>query len=260
MTIFERIFQGELLTFRATEGCQELARAGREVVAQHFGPDPDRCSAGEFREALNRARQVLAGPIYRRLALRCLQSVGLQESDLLLDQVRLRAVSPGLETVAAAAPVFYCHRDTWYGNPKCQVNAWIPLQAVDADNSFQFFPHHFQQPIANDSHLFKASDFERQGGFGRVTEQPAESVYPRALQQPQGTAVSVRLQAAQLLLFSAAHLHQTLVNKTERTRLSLDFRFYRPSHVESGAGAPDPDNRSTGLLTDGYLSAQEIDV
>lgn len=258
MTIFERIFEGEIMSFRPTEECRELVTLGLEVVEQTFGEDPDRCSPAEFRNALNNARKQLTEPRYRTLAARCLQSVGFQQPDLLLDQVRLRAVSPGLERVAAAAPVYYCHRDTWYGNPKCQVNAWLPLHAVNGHNSFQFFPEHFSKPVGNDSQLFRAADFQRQGGFGRVSDQPSESIYPRALQQPLGPAVPVQLEAAQLLLFSAAHLHQTLVNTTERTRFSLDFRFYRQAHLEAGLGAPDPDNHSEGLLTEGYLSLPEL--
>ena len=167
-----------------------------------------------------------------------------------MDKLRLRAITPGLETVEQAAPVFYAHRDTWYGNPPCQINLWLPLQEVDSRNSFRFYLNYFESPIANDSERFKARDFR---GFGSL--QPVGTqVYPRTLENPVGELYDVTMEKGEVLLFSAAHLHQTLPNRTNRARFSLDFRFYLEEHLETGRGAPDPDNRSVGLMTGEYTA------
>lgn len=247
----EAIFRGELLTFSVRPASKKLGEWARNVVLEEFSSLPEGLDAEDFRRSLGRARHRIASPNGLSLAVDLLSALGLSAKGLLVDAPRLRAVPPGLESVPEAAPVYYAHRDTWYGNPRCQINGWIPLQAVDGRNSFRFYLEHFQREIDNDSHEFRATEFERQGGFGR-TDQTIPSVYPRARISPGGPAKDVALRADETLLFSAAHLHQTLPNRTPKVRFSVDFRFFRAGDLESGRGAPDPDNRSQGLLTEGY--------
>ncbi len=244
--LYGDIFRGELIFRPAFLESRSLVEAAREVVRACFGESPELLSADLFRERLNEAREEVASPRFSRLAACCLAALGLTAKDLNLDTVRLRAVTPGLEDIESAAPVFYGHRDTWYGNPACQVNAWLPLQRVDRRNSFRFYLDHFEAPIANDSEGFVAQVFERERGFGRL-DANRSSVYPRALVPPGGQTYEVEMERADVLLFSAAHLHQTLVNRSSKVRFSLDFRFFRERHLEAEVGAPDRDNRSQGL-------------
>ena len=116
----------------------------------------------------------------------------------------------------------------------------------------------FHRPIKNDSHLFLAADFENQGGFGRVSAQGSDSHYPRALEIPGAPVREVEMAAGEMLFFSAAHLHQTSVNLTDRPRFSLDFRFFRRGHLENGVGAPDPDNHSRGLSLSSFRPAEVL--
>ncbi|HIB65645.1 MAG TPA: hypothetical protein EYO33_11205 [Phycisphaerales bacterium] len=247
----ERLFGGELIRLVKSPQTAELVQQAWKVVRHEFGEMPLKLSPDEFRGALTQARSKIQAAPFPRLVESVLEAAGLCLKGLRLDSLRLRAVTPGLEHVEAAAPVFYCHRDTWYGNPSCQINGWIPLHAVDGRNSFRFFTDYFERPINNDSHLFSAAKFAGEGGFGRVPGQ-VESVYPRALDEPRGEYRDICCEEGELLLFAAAHLHQTLPNRTDSPRFSLDFRFYRDEHLQSGRGAPDPDNRSCGLLTNGY--------
>lgn len=204
-----------------------------------------------FREALTRARARVAGEEGRERTWLLLRQLGVEIPGLLLDSLRLRAISPGLENVPEAAPAFYVHRDTWYGNPKSQINCWLPLVDVDERNSFCFFLDDFERPVANDSETFEVAHFERRGGFGRTVADPASS-YPRALETSDSRVWSVVLPADGLLFFSAAHLHGPLPNKTDAVRFSLDFRFVRQSDLEAGRGALDPDNRSWGCVSGTY--------
>lgn len=244
-TLFDSLFAGELLI--SSDG-QTLAEAARETVTDIFGEDPEALSNSIFKRRLDKARKLLSAPRFHTLALRLLQNLGLSTEGLRTDTLRLRAVSPGLEAVEAAAPVFYAHRDTWYGNPKCQINVWVPLQDVDSGNSFRFYPEHFTTPIANDSANFDADSFR---GFGRLD--PAGGwCYPRALERPSGDVYDVCMKKGEALLFSASHLHQTLPNQSQRVRFSVDFRFFLEPHLQNGVGAPDPDNQSRGLLIQDY--------
>lgn len=251
--LYQRLYDGELLYFPTNEATTKLQAAGSEVVDNHFGEAPEKLEPERFRKALTQARARVGAPDFRELAAATLSSIGFDLEPLKIDTVRLRAVSPGLKTVEAAAPVFFSHRDTWYGNPSCQINAWLPLVPVHENNSFQFFPYHFHNPVKNDSHRFMARKFQAEGGFGSVGD-TVPSVYPRALEKAQGEEKAVVMNPGELLLFSAAHLHQTSTNKTGLVRFSLDFRFFSASHFKQGRGAPDPDNRSQGLILTDYES------
>jgi phytanoyl-CoA dioxygenase PhyH len=245
--LFNSIFSGELLI--RTAG-RDLSRAARRVVREVFGESPEKLDTATFRDGLGQAREALANLEFRTGAISLLEELSVPREGLKLDRVRLRAVSPGLENIPAAAPVFYAHRDTWYGNPKCQVNVWIPLHDVDPDNSFRFYLDYFQEQVANDSVHFKADQFR---GFGRV--EPATGwCYPAAQTELDGRVYDVSMKEGEALLFSAGHLHQTLPNRTGRVRFSVDFRFFFQQHLKANLGAPDLDNESSGLLISEYES------
>jgi hypothetical protein len=247
---FQALFDGEIPCLSPRPASRALGDWARAIVAAEF-PGTQALPAPAFREALTRARAKVAGVEGRELAAECLRDLGVPLHDILLDSVRLRAISPGLELVPEAAAAFHAHRDTWYGNPKAQVNGWLPLGPVDERNSFRFYLDDFTRAVANDSEVFDADDFQARGGFGRTSSDPV-SVYPRALKLSDSRTWDVTLEQDGLLFFSAAHLHQTLPNLTPAVRFSLDFRFLRQSDWRQGHGAPDPDNRSRGSFVDSY--------
>lgn len=251
LTTLEPLYQGEIRSFAPFPASRALGAWGRQIVATEFGESPETLPSSEFREALQRARATVAGEKGWQLARSILGELGLPLGMMRLDVLRLRAITPGLELVPEAAPAFYAHRDTWYGNPRAQINGWLPLLDANPANSFRFFLDDFERSVANDSENFDTAHFQMRGGFGRTTSDPI-SVYPRALQQSDSQIWDVELEKDGLLLFSAAHLHQTLPNRTPRARFSLDFRFLRQDDRESGRGAPDPDNRCRGCYGDSY--------
>jgi hypothetical protein len=248
---FQAIFAGEIESLMPCPASIALGEWARGIVADEFGPQPERLAPADFREALSRARAAVAEEQGRRLVCQLLRDLEVPVEGVLLDAVRLRAISPGLERVPEAAPAFYAHRDTWYGNPKAQVNGWLPLIDVDERDSFRFYLDDFARAVENDSDSFEVAHFEARGGFGRTTSDPV-SAYPRALKVSDSRTWDVVLQQDALLLFSAAHLHQTLPNRKATVRFSLDFRFLRQSDLQEGKGAPDPDNRSRGCVTTSY--------
>lgn len=245
---FEALFSGELLSAECGRSGHRLIESAQALVHDNFGDEPELLDTEEFLPCLEKCRAAVSEECMAHHVREMLGELGVSGSKVMVDKIRLRAVSPQLEKVEQAAPVFYAHRDTWYGNPRCQINVWLPLHRVDSRNSFRIYLDYFDRPIANDSDRFAAQDFR---GFGNL--QPVDAqVYPRALELPAGTVYDVKMKEGEVLLFSAAHLHQTLANQTEKVRFSLDFRFYLEEHLKAGCGAPDPDNRSVGLMTEDY--------
>ena len=248
--LFEQLYSGALIQLPASPTCLELLEEARALVRSQFGPKPEELSPKEQGRALEVCRNMLSEPSFHAMSSRILEECGFEGTGLWLDKLRMRAVSPGLENVEAARAVFHCHRDTWYGNPACQVNCWLPLQAVNGENSFRFYTSYFEKAIRNDSKDFIAEQFLNEGGFGRVKASP--SVYPKALDLPEGEFCDIVMDEPQLLLFAAHHLHQTLPNKTSRIRFSLDFRFFSESHRKEGRGPKEVDNKSDGLCLQDY--------
>ncbi len=251
--LFEACFEGAIFTSPPRTSLKSLGAWGRAILAETFGSRPEELVPEEFRDALTCARARVQSAEGLKLAWNSLAELGLDCSTMLLDNVRLRAISPGLEFISEAAPVFYAHRDTWYGNPRCQLNAWLPLYDVDASNSFRFYLDAFRTAVVNDSEAFRLGDFEQRGGFGR-TQGDALTAYPKALEiaSEEGAVWDVEAQQDSLVLFSAAHLHQTLPNRGVQVRFSLDFRFCRRADLETRRGAPDLDNSSQGSVITGY--------
>ena len=245
----DALYQGQLRTTPASEASLALAQAADQLIVRHLGESP-RQARPEFLTRLTAARAELSQGILATLCRNLLAEQGLEPKFLAIDQPRLRGVVPGSQLLEAARPAFYTHRDTWYANPQAQINLWMPLHSVDVANSFALFPQCFARPMANDSDQFDYDQF-RHTGFQNPSGS-ARAHYPRCLEEPQEPPLPVVLERAQLLWFSAAHLHQTLPNQTHQIRFSLDLRVvHRPDH-EGGRGAPNVDNRSRGSTLEDY--------
>ncbi len=214
----------------------------------------ERHSAEEAWDRTCRAREALvADPLAKSAAVELAESLGFVRATLALDAPRLRVVSPHAHTRPSAARAFYAHRDTWYGSPRAQVNVWVPLFDVDERDSFAIHVGAFGASVENDSETFDYATFARSGGF--QSAQLSAASYPRAMTLPTGEPLYVRARAAELVVFSPAHLHATTPNVTDRTRLSVDVRFVDLGDHKRGEGAPDVDNRSHGTAIDDYSEA-----
>lgn len=169
----------------------------------------------------------------------------LGENTWQFDDLRLRAISPLSHQIPQAAPAFYAHRDTWYANPQCQINFWIPLFDYRAEQTFCFYPDYFEHPIANDSERFDYQEWSQHVGW-QQKDSPQEATYPRALVAPHTKALGFAAQRGQCLIFSGHHLHQPLPNTTEQTRWSIDFRVVLSHDAHAQKGPSNIDNASQG--------------
>lgn len=204
-----------------------------------------------------RLRQVRGGleadPRFRQGVLALMAHLGLGPEGYAVDALRLRAVVDGGHRIEAAKAAYTLHRDTWYANPRSQINAWIPLHPLPRAQSFGFFPQHFGVEIPNDSGDFDHAQFMAAVGWqgrARAEQPPVYPTTPLALGDDE--AVRFELDEGAVLLFSAAHLHRTMPNNTGLTRFSVDFRLVCLDDLRAGRGAPDPDNASRGDAMVGY--------
>ena len=191
--------------------------------------------------------------IWRR-ALDVVRYSGLDLDALAVDRVRLRAITPDGHERPEAQGAYAVHRDTWYANPQCQLNWWMPLFEVSADDSFRIYAAHFAAPIRNSSKTFDYARWVTR--FGWQDKAAPLTAYPAALDTPDATdAFDVAVGAGDVVVFSAAHLHGTRPNRTATLRWSIDFRVVHRGDNDHGHGAPNVDNASTGSALVEYRDA-----
>ena len=171
------------------------------------------------------------------------EEFGWDPTAFLFDHLRVRMFTPYMHTLAPAKPAFFAHRDTWYANPQQQINIWIPLFSYEEVVTFRFYPKVFGSAVVNDSHEFDYQWWKENIGFQRLN--PKKSVYPKAL-GGLGGGCGFACAAAQRLVFSAQHLHQTRENTSARTRWSIDFRIVHRHDWIQGRGPKNVDAKATG--------------
>jgi len=237
------IYQGRVFKLAPTDASCALAS---ELLARiaHMGlrdPPPEDFVArlGKLRSALAREPHVI------ELARATLASHGVDSDQHALDCPRVRAILHRGHEIPAAAPVYVAHRDTWYANPRAQINWWLALHDVDERETFEIFPELLDRPVTNDSAGFDYDTWIRLAGW-QNPNRDARAIYPSGV-VPEG-ARSLGFSAAfgEMFVFAGAHLHRTRPNVSGRTRFSADFRTVHLDDRRRGLGAAVVDDRSTG--------------
>lgn len=258
-----RVYDGQVVFLGATEESLALVSHVNELLARGFEDVGSpalaqfQLSNAEWLTRLGRVRQWLgAAGVARRLVARWLLRCGFDPEVTVCDEVRLRAVRHEGHTIPEAAPVYFAHRDTWYANPEAQVNVWLALHDVEAPQTFEIYPSWFAAPVENDSERFDYEVWRREVGFQRLA--PSAATYPSARASfDRSGAVPVARSRGELVVFSAAHLHQTRAHALGSTRFSLDVRVVDRRDHTRGLGAPNVDNRSRGSTLASYRELGE---
>jgi hypothetical protein len=244
------LYAGAVFKCAATDKTQALTARIRGLLAEAFGADlqtvHERFVFADMKQPLADIRAMLErDAIYTDACRDILAGLGLPH--MRRDALRLRCVMHGGHESKAAERAYAAHRDTWFGNPEAQINIWIPLLDVTADQTFTFYPSYFDAPIKNSSGVFNYDNWMQTVGWqgARTVQQAAEIDYPQVLEEiVDEKAFGFSAKAGEMIIFAAAHLHQTVPNSSGRTRFSIDFRAVHMADHQAGKGAPNVDNAS----------------
>ncbi len=261
-----RLYGGDLFAFSSTDSATNLCKLARELSEAAFAPhEPtvaqESMTAEEYVEILAdlkpkfihhaRAKELIAG---------LLSEVGCDIEETYFDVPRLRTMAHGQYLNAGLAYQFHPHRDTWFSAPQQQLNWWLPVYEVEAENSMAFHPQYFDTPVQNSSSDY---DYELWNKTGR--QQAAKQVSKETRKQPQPEEqlelepdVRVVTPPGGTLVFSAAQLHSTVPNTTSRTRFSIDFRTVNLTDLRDGVAAPNIDSECTGTTLRDFLRASDL--
>ena len=142
-----------------------------------------------------------------------------------------------------------------------QVNWWIPIFDIQADNAMAFHPRYWNRPVQNTSQGYNYYVWNQQHRGGHVSQYLKED--PRPL--PRASEVldldpQVRLivPAGGIILFSGAQMHSSVPNTSGKTRFSIDFRIVHLQDALSNRGAPRVDEQCTGTTMRDYHRATDL--
>tara|TARA_R110002126_G_scaffold279836_1_gene426938 strand:- start:94318 stop:95130 length:813 start_codon:yes stop_codon:yes gene_type:complete len=254
----QAIYDGEIFIIPANAQTRGIASTLRRLVHSHYTDAPNLETAHAYYDPatlwqnLSAARQDVATQGLARQMIAPLITP-LFNAGSAFDVLRLRCSAHNGHLNSAAAHSYAAHRDTWFANPQAQINFWLPLTDVTPQQGFRFYRRYFDRAINNNSDAFDYDDFAQNVGFQSKTQSPANA-YPTnqdAISNDLGHSFSCN--AGDLLIFSAAHLHQPEANATGRTRFSVDFRVVDRDDHSVGRGAPNLDNRSVGSAMQDYM-------
>ena len=141
----------------------------------------------------------------------------------------------------------------------CQINWWIPIYPLDANNAMSFYPRYFDEPVKNNSEIYNYYEWNtrnRASAAQHVRRDTREQ--PKPQQELDPLTIRYLPPPGGVILFSGAQLHETVPNTTDFARYSIDFRTVHLDDVAARRGAPNIDSRSTGTTMRDYRRASDL--
>ena len=263
----DRLYSGDLFGFSPGPSATKLAELARELSESAFAPhDPqvaqESMPAERYVEILAELKPgFIHHPRAKELIAGLLSEVGCDIDRTYFDVPRLRTMAHGEYLKAGLAYQFHPHRDTWFSAPFQQLNWWLPVYAVESRNCMAFHPQFFDTPVRNSSAGY---DYDEWSKTGR--QEAAKQVKKETRKQPQAEEplelqpdVRVVTPPGGTIVFSAAQLHSTVPNTTERTRFSIDFRTVNVDDLADGVAAANIDSECTGTTLRDFLRASDLE-
>lgn len=256
-----RLYDGQLYVYSARESTRALCDFAAEVCRNAFAPlhpaeAQHSMKVEDFvKVAAELKPRFIHHPESKRLIRAVLDDVGCDLEKTYFDVPRLRTACAGDYLSSGIAYAFKPHRDTWYSPPLCQLNWWLPIFPIEAENCMAFHTQYWNKPILNSSEEFNYQDWQHTGRKDAArhvkqdTRRQSEALEPLEL-EPDLRVVS---EPGGLMIFSAAHLHSTVPNTSKCTRISIDFRTVHLDDLRHERGAPNCDSRCSGTTIHDYL-------
>lgn len=260
------IYSGSVFVHSASEHSLRLCKLAQQMIEEAFHPHHplhahEQIGAEECAAILNKLKPQF---IHHPESKQCIQSL-LKETGSDLDQTffdvpRMRTAFPGDYLKTGIAYAFHPHRDTWYSAPMCQINWWMPIYELNADNCMALHPHYFGRAIRNGSSQYDYQRWNEQSRFNAAQHVKTDTrVQPHA-EEPIELEPQLRFVCpiGSPFQFSAAHLHSTVPNTSPVTRYSIDFRTVHLGDARDGRGAANVDSACTGTTMGDYLRGTDF--
>lgn len=239
-----RIYRGELIVFRGFDAMTQLTDRLRAHCIHHLGNDPtcahQSMSAIEIEHAAEAVRTAVREDSEVDLAWRqMLSAIHTDLDETYGDGAVIRIQPPSSGAQGERIEPLRAHRDTWGSNLPAQINWWAPLYDTTPERTLALFPGFFTRIVENDSADWNFQEMMQAHRTKSTRDYP---LLPTAIDAPNwDDALVISLLPGDLLCFSGAHLHASVPNTTNLTRLSFETRTVNRADMAAGSGAPDVD-------------------
>jgi Phytanoyl-CoA dioxygenase (PhyH) len=195
-------------------------------------------------------------PEVKRLFRAALEHVGVDAPRTYWDSLYLRVVPPAAGDSERQIGRIGFHRDTWSSNVPQQTNWWTTLRPLSADRTIAFYPAYWSRPIENTSADWDLDEIRARRRSGERDEDIPIVPEPS---EPVDTSSELRIviEPGDVLCFSGAHLHASVPNVSEQTRVSVELRTVSLDDLTGGRGAPDLDGRAPQVPLEWFRSMED---
>jgi hypothetical protein len=259
------LYEGHLFVYSPSTASRRLVQLAREMLEEAFAPhDPrsvaDHLAMEECAAVLSRLKPVfIHHPECKRLLPRIIAEIGGDMERIYFDVPRMRSAYPTDYLTSGIAYAFHPHRDTWYSAPHCQINWWLPIYPIAPDNSMAFHPRYFSEPVRNNSEIYNYYEWNKRNRAEAAKHVRADTrEQPRPQQPLERHEVRVVCPPGAMILFSGAHLHETVPNTSGVARYSIDFRTVHLDDVLHRTGAENIDSRCSGTTLRDFLRCSDL--
>ena len=260
------LFEGDFLVYGRSPALIKLVEHANSLVRSVFGEEPEtaqsRMQVNEFIELASPLKTTFTNSdITKELIKELLVEFNCDPVKTFFDVPRLRIVTSDNFLTSGVGYAYKAHRDTWYSSPEAQVNWWLPVYDLSPENTMSIYPEYWAKKIKNSSGDFNYEEWCR---IGRVLANSQTGTdtrkHPLPLEEISALAETrYVLSSAEVMLFSAAHLHATAPNTSGKTRFSIDFRTIHLDDLQQKKGAKNIDNGATGTTLQDFIGMVNYD-
>lgn len=261
------LYAGDIFVYSPRKSTLAFADFARGLIREAFAPlDPEvaqhHMPVEQFAAILGRLKPgFIHHPESKQHLRNILGDLGCDLARTYFEVPKMRSSTSDQYLTSGIAYAWHPHRDSWYAAPQCQVNWWMPVFDIRADNAMAFHPRYWSQPVQNSSGGFNYYKWNQESRGPHVAtflkEDPRP--LPRAT-EPLELDPQIRLivPAGGLILFSCVQMHSSVPNTSGKTRYSVDFRVVNEDDVARREGAPNVDNAATGTTMRDYLRGTDL--
>jgi hypothetical protein len=263
----ERLYAGEIMSYSARSAVAAFAAFARGMIEREFAPSDARTAqhsmpVERFAEHLNRLKpSFIHHEESKRHVRAILTELGCDPDKTYFDVPRLRSSTSDGYLTTGIAYAWHPHRDTWYSAPACQINWWLPVYEITAENAMAFHPQYFSRAVSNNSADYNYYEWNRVHRGAHVASYTKGD--PRPLPRPTETVevepqIRVLLPVGGVMAFSGAQMHSSVPNTSGVTRYSIDFRTVHVDDARARRGAKNVDSACTGTTMRDYLRVSDL--
>jgi hypothetical protein len=260
------LYRGAIFVRQPLPFALRLCRLAQELIEEAFHPlDPLKVHEALTPEKCAEILSILKPKfIHHPQAKKDIQGIlaeaGCDLEKTYFDVPRMRTAFPGDFLNSGIAYAFHLHRDTWYSAPLCQINWWMPIYDLNSENCMALHPHYFDRAIKNGSDQYDYQKWNAESRYNAAKHVKADTrVQPHAEEpielEPQARIICP---VGGAFLFSSAHLHSTVPNRSAVSRYSIDFRVVHVDDALQKLGAANLDSSCTGTTMGDYLRGTDF--